>query len=239
MKPAYDVHCGDALHVLRTLARARERVDMVFLDIPYDAPGNRGGNRFNTSAGTLYRTISPEEFGAALSLIVPLLRTPRSCVVYMHSTSASSSRTNAAYIAEIRARLRCVARGEYVKLSGKGTRLTQPMRSDPLPPEAVELYTVSGRGPRADSRDLQFDLARPRGYKTEKPAAMLARLIELTTKPGDVVLDPFAGSGVTGEQAVRLGRRAVLVEIDGDAVRQHIEPRLAAAANEAPTTEKR
>ena len=39
-------------------------------------------------------------------------------------------------------------------------------------------------------------------------------LIKLSCPPGGTVLDPFAGSGTTGRAARKLGRRAVMVEID-------------------------
>jgi DNA modification methylase len=38
-----------------------------------------------------------------------------------------------------------------------------------------------------------------------------------TTRPGDVVLDPFAGSGTTGEVAVEMGLKAILIESSGAA----------------------
>jgi DNA modification methylase len=50
------------------------------------------------------------------------------------------------------------------------------------------------------------------GYPTQKPEPLLSRIIEATSDPGDLVLDPFAGSGTTGIVAARLGRRAVLVD---------------------------
>jgi site-specific DNA-methyltransferase (adenine-specific) len=43
-------------------------------------------------------------------------------------------------------------------------------------------------------------------HPTQKPLALLERLVMACTKPGDVVLDPFAGSGTTGVAAVSLGR---------------------------------
>ena len=49
-------------------------------------------------------------------------------------------------------------------------------------------------------------------HPTQKPLAVMSKLIALTTKPGDIVLDPFAGSGSTGIAAHRLGRRAHLIE---------------------------
>lgn len=45
------------------------------------------------------------------------------------------------------------------------------------------------------------------GYPTEKPVSVLETLIGQSTNPGDVVADPFMGSGSAGEAALRLGRR--------------------------------
>lgn len=50
------------------------------------------------------------------------------------------------------------------------------------------------------------------GYPTQKPLALLMRLLRAYTRPGDVVLDFFAGSGTTGEAAARLGRRFLLMD---------------------------
>lgn len=51
---------------------------------------------------------------------------------------------------------------------------------------------------------------------TRKPPVLCDRLVRLFTKPGDVVLDPFAGSGAIPEAAWRAGRRAVAVEVRDD-----------------------
>jgi modification methylase len=49
-------------------------------------------------------------------------------------------------------------------------------------------------------------------HPTQKPEALVARVILSSTKPGDVVLDPFFGSGTTGAVAKRLGRHFVGIE---------------------------
>ena len=52
------------------------------------------------------------------------------------------------------------------------------------------------------------------GHGTEKPVEVMARPIRNHGAPGDVVYDPFAGSGTTLIAAEQLGRRCVAIEID-------------------------
>jgi site-specific DNA-methyltransferase (adenine-specific) len=51
-------------------------------------------------------------------------------------------------------------------------------------------------------------------HPTQKPLSLLERVIESSTREGEVVLDPFNGSGTTGAAALRLGRRYVGVDLD-------------------------
>ncbi len=51
-------------------------------------------------------------------------------------------------------------------------------------------------------------------HPTQKPLALLERVIAASSNPGDLVLDPFAGSGTTGVAAVMAGRRFLGVEMD-------------------------
>lgn len=59
----------------------------------------------------------------------------------------------------------------------------------------------------------------------KKPEKLLKRCIEMTTKPGDIVLDCFAGSGTTGAVAHKMGRRWIMIEL-GEQCHTHIIPRL-------------
>lgn len=52
------------------------------------------------------------------------------------------------------------------------------------------------------------------GHPTQKPVDLITKLIEASSEPGDTVLDPFAGSGTTGEACINTGRRFILVEED-------------------------
>lgn len=53
-------------------------------------------------------------------------------------------------------------------------------------------------------------------HPTQKPLALLRRLISMASKEGDTVMDPFMGSGTTGVAAIELGRKFVGVELEND-----------------------
>lgn len=62
-------------------------------------------------------------------------------------------------------------------------------------------------------------------FGTPKPERLLFRILTLATRPGDLVLDSFAGSGTTGAVAHKMGRRWIMVEL-GEHCHTHIIPRL-------------
>jgi modification methylase len=71
-----------------------------------------------------------------------------------------------------------------------------------------------------------------KAHPTQKPEALLYRVLMATTEPGDLVLDPFFGSGTTGAVAKRLGRRWIGIERERDYAA--IAARRIAASPEAP-----
>jgi hypothetical protein len=64
------------------------------------------------------------------------------------------------------------------------------------------------------------------GYPSQKPEALLERIVDALTVPGDAVLDPYAGSGTTLAVAARLGRRFVGID-QSDVAKETIRTRLA------------
>jgi adenine specific DNA methylase Mod len=64
-----------------------------------------------------------------------------------------------------------------------------------------------------------------RGYPTQKPLALLERIVHASSKPGEVILDPFCGCGTTLHAAEKLGRNWIGIDITHIAV-QVIEDRL-------------
>jgi modification methylase len=103
-------------------------------------------------------------------------------------------------------------------------------------------YTFHYEALKAGNEDLQMrsdwfiplctgeerlkDVSGRKVHPTQKPEALLARVILSSTNPGDVVLDPFFGTGTTGAVAKKLGRRFIGVERDrtyAKAARERIE----------------
>ena len=56
------------------------------------------------------------------------------------------------------------------------------------------------------------------GYPTQKPKGILRRVIQASSKPGDLILDFFAGSGTTGAVAAELGRRFILIDQNPESI---------------------
>ena len=74
-----------------------------------------------------------------------------------------------------------------------------------------------------------------KAHPTQKPEALLYRVIMSSTKPGDVILDPFFGSGTTGAVAKRLGRHYIGIERD-KTYAKHAERRISGIET-APASE--
>ena len=64
-------------------------------------------------------------------------------------------------------------------------------------------------------------------HPTQKPEALLDRIVLSSTDPGDVVLDPFAGSATTGVVALRHGRKFIGVDMSAEYLETYAVPRLA------------
>ena len=90
-------------------------------------------------------------------------------------------------------------KGEWQELRDQWEALRRPHYAQPRTKSDVLRYNVVAIDKRV-------------GHPCEKPVDLLADLIKTSTRPGDTVLDCFAGSGATGIAAKATGRRAVLIE---------------------------
>jgi len=88
-----------------------------------------------------------------------------------------------------------------------------------------EMSGVPAQGLWADIDPINMIAAERLGYPTQKPLALLERIVSASSNPGDVVLDPFCGCGTTVDAAQKLGRRWIGVDVTYIAV-DLIEKRL-------------
>jgi len=85
-----------------------------------------------------------------------------------------------------------------------------------------KIYKHESKGkPATDLWDDIHSIAQgsERFYPTQKPDKLLERIVEMSSDPGDTVLDPMAGSGTTPAAARRLGRKYVAFDLSEEAVR--------------------
>ena len=101
----------------------------------------------------------------------------------------------------------------WSEVDGKATRNVTQGEDTPGAPIG-DVWNIGIIAPNANERT---------GYPTQKPYELLSRLILATTNDGDLVLDPYAGSGTTLEAASRLGRVAYGIDQSEEAIQVMIK----------------
>ena len=86
-------------------------------------------------------------------------------------------------------------------------------------------WTYKEVGGNQDAKREVLSLFGDSGFITPKPERLIERVITIATKPGDLVLDSFLGSGTTAAVAHKMGRRWIGIELGEHAV-THCAPRL-------------
>lgn len=87
------------------------------------------------------------------------------------------------------------------------------------------VWTDAGRNDEA-KREIQSLFPGRTAFSTPKPEHLLERIIHISTDPGDIVLDCFAGSGTTAAVAQKMGRRWVTCELLESTFNSYTRPRL-------------
>lgn len=85
-------------------------------------------------------------------------------------------------------------------------------------------------GTNKSANDETKSLFGDEGFDYPKPESLIQKLLELVTKPGDIVLDSFLGSGTTAAVAHKMGRRWIGVEL-GEHSKTHCYPRMKAVVD--------
>ena len=119
-------------------------------------------------------------------------------------------------------------RKQRAVVDATGRRLRSSSTADPTPGTPLgDVWEIGIVAPVAKERT---------GYPTQKPEALLERLVTSCTEPGDLVIDPYNGSGTTVAVCARLGRSAIGIDLNRRAL--DITKRRLQALDVTPTEER-
>lgn len=214
--PENQIVQGDSVQILKTFPSAS--VDLVVTDPPYLVNyRNRSGqtitNDSRSSAGVLaafsdaYRVLKPDSF----------------CVCFY-----GWNRVDEFFSAWRKAGFRPVGHIVWQKNYASSTGFLQSRHE-----QAYLLIKGNPDRPAKPIADVRaWEYTGNKAHPTEKAVSILTPLIEAFSKPGEIVLDPFSGSGSTAVASLLSGRRYIGIELE-DRYCLHARNRLAGAAKYA------
>lgn len=206
------LYLGDARDVLPTLGR--ESVDLIATDPPYGVKWRSGlrGEKFDEMAGDDNSLNVPELLAGA----VRALRVNRHVYVFGYSPEDLAGPLCLGGVAELIWDKTQLGPGDLALPYGPaheritfGVYAPRPsMRRKGCGNLSARLRKGSVlRVPRLNSQGVK-------NHPTEKPVALMRQIIESSSMLGEVVLDPFAGSGSTLVAALITGRKAIGIEVN-------------------------
>lgn len=113
----------------------------------------------------------------------------------------------------------------YFPKKGRGRPRVKQYVSEQKGLVPTSLWFANEVGSTEESKKEILELFPLDAFATPKPERLIQRILHLATNPGDLILDCFAGSGTTGAVAHKMGRRWIMIEINGSC-RTHIIPRM-------------
>lgn len=232
------VEMGDAVETIARMAKEGQVFDSVILDPAYYSRALMGGNRGlkANKFGGWDQFITPDKFSELMDSVSKVMKHDDSHVYLMLAGAPTAQKDMDEYVkGATDAGFKVVGEGKYMKTTKAG-KLHTNVQGKTAAGERLILMTQSGTARAGEiPKSLDFRFVRPsvaKSYQTEKAAELMKALIMQSTLKGETVLDPFAGSGVTGAEALKAGRNAVLVEKSQESVEKFTKPRVQAAADE-------
>lgn len=211
MRPYYEddavtLYHGDCREVLPTLEP--RSVDLVLTDPPFFMPATHYQSRVQWQRSWGDTSVLAAFWATVLDLAVPLMRPTGHLITFCNGDSYP------VFYPELYRRFDAIKCLVWDKGSiGMGRVWRGQHELIAAARWETSEFTEKG-GSRSDVLRARVIPSADRTHPVEKPAAILAPLLEPTTKPGDVVLDPFAGTGSTILAARVAGRRVVAVEAE-------------------------
>ena len=227
---------GDTFETLRCLPE--KSVDLLIVDPPYNLDKNFNGETFKKTSDDLYEEYTERW----ISLIIPLLKknaTIYVCCDWQSSLEIGKTLKKYFYIQNRITWQREKGRGAYTNwkngmediwFATNSKTYTFHVEDVKIRRKVIAPYKVNGKpkdweetkqGNFRNTYPSNFwdDISIPywsmsenTAHPTQKPEKLLAKLILASSNPGDVVLDPFLGSGSTSVTAKKLGRHYIGIE---------------------------
>src|SRR6476620_3040387 len=232
------VICGDTFDVLKVLPASG--FSMLFADPPYNLNKTFGANKFGSMPSAEYE----EWLESWLVLCLPLLSVNASVYICGDWRSGGAIQRVGERFLKLRNRITWEReKGRGAKANWKNAsediwfftvsdEYTFNLNDVKLKRKVVAPYTSNGEPKDWDKEadgnfrtthpsNLWTDISVPfwsmpenTDHPTQKPEKLLAKVILASTNAGDLILDPFAGSGTTAVVAKKLGRRFTAIESD-------------------------
>jgi site-specific DNA-methyltransferase (adenine-specific) len=188
---------ADARYLLAALPA--DSVDLIITDPPYHL--DRGSHYFRT----WFAELPDEAWPAIVAGLHRVLREDRHCYVFCDRRTQPLFDA-AARDAGFRVHSPLIWNKASIGLGGGCWRSQH---------ELIAFYEKGHRAGNSRGESDVLSHARvARGYPTEKPIPVLERLIRQASQPGELVLDPFCGSGNVGQACRNLGRSALLADVE-------------------------
>ena len=142
-------------------------------------------------------------------------------IIFYYAASAESYFDAGAVRVEMRSGKRSFGGRLLTGEDGRQYRLVYGTRNSHGVARYYKYYLDEGKLPEdwwTDINSLQASSAERTGYPTQKPEALLRRILLACSRPGDVVLDAYCGSGTTLVAAERTGRRWIGIDLERQAI---------------------
>lgn len=201
MSNILDLHEGDCIKYMQGMEK--KSVDLLLTDIPYNEV-----NRKDNGLRKLDKGVADDaEFDLEETLKQFMRITRGSIYVFCGIEQVS-------YIKKT------------FRENGLSTRLIIWEKTNPSPMNGQSIWLSSveccvyGKFPKATFNEhckgtvLRFPCGRSKIHPTQKPTALFNKIVEVSSNEGDIVFDPFMGSGTAGESAISLGRKFIGCELD-------------------------
>lgn len=218
--------CGDAIEIISTLPSAS--VDLVVADPPYNLGKDYGNNR-DLKVWHEYERFTDEWIQQAVRVLKP----SGSLYVFMGVRFISKLFTSLEdkhgllfnswitwhYTQGMGRKVGFSPRHEDILFFNKSRDFTFNLDDVRVPQKYYrQRNNMAGANPGDvwQFSHVHYCSAERVEHPTQKPEALMERIIRASSNPGDVVLDPFVGSGTTSRVAAHLGRQCIGIDINPD-----------------------